>query len=157
MDGSTLRMVQDQAYEESLLRDRGVMERREEEEERKAMQEVLELSRREDDERQLRELAAAVPPEPPVGSDACSLAFRLPDGSRIQRRLMRSDTIGLLRRVVASQRAAGASVPNRFAIVMDYPRRRFDDDAQTLESAGMWPRAAINIVELEDESANSNN
>jgi hypothetical protein len=81
--------------------------------------------------------------------NCCALVLRLPDGARVQRRMLRSDSVGTLRRVVASM------VGSRFAIVMDYPRRRFDDDAQTLESAGMWPRAAINIVEVEEEG-NSN-
>lgn len=153
MSDPSLRLVQDQAYEEGLLQDRRLMERREEEEEQNAMREALELSRIEAEERHLRELTASVPPEPPAGgADVCALALRLPDGTRVQRRLLRSDTIGLLRRVVAAQRSSGVSVPARFAIVMDYPRRRFDDDAQTLESAGMWPRAAINIVEVDDDT-----
>jgi hypothetical protein len=152
-----LRMVQDQAYEEGLVRDRSAMEKREEEEEQAAMQQALELSRREDEERQQRALTASLPPEPAAGPDVCALALRLPDGSRVQRRLMRGDTIGLLRRFVAAQRGENTSIPTRFAIVMDYPRRRFDDDGLTLESAGMWPRAAINVVEVEDEGHNDNN
>jgi hypothetical protein len=50
---------------------------------------------------------------------------------------------------VRAQRATVPAVPPHFAIQMDFPRRRFDDDQQTLLSAGMWPRAAINIVEEE--------
>ena len=151
-----LRAAQDQAYEESLLRDRRREEEREQrelQEEDEAMAAAMELSRREEAERQTRLLARSLPAEPPEGAEGvCALAVRLPDGARLQRRLLRGDTVGLLRRWVAAQRATAPGVPASFAIVMDYPRRRFDDDEQTLLSAGMWPRAAINIVEDEHDN-----
>ncbi len=152
MDDATLRLVQDQAYEEGLQRDRQREEEREAQEEEEAMREAMEVSRREEDERQIRQLQQLIPAEPAEGGEnVCSLALRLPDGSRLQRRLLRDDTVGLLRCWVRAQRAAHPGVPKNFAIVMDYPRRRFDDDSQTLQSAGMWPRAAINVVEDDEQ------
>jgi FAS-associated factor 2 len=146
---SHLREAQDQAYAESLLEDQQRMQEREEEEEMEAMKEALELSIAEEKERQQKALEKAVKPEPAEGEEGvCVLAVRCPDGSRLQRRLLREDTIGNLRDWLRTQTDV---VPARFTVAMDYPRREFRDMSQTLEAAGMYPRAAINVLAVEDE------
>ena len=78
--------------------------------------------------------------------------MRLPDGTRMHRRLLEDDTIGTLRNWVKLQKLdKGDAVPDSFSIVMDYPRRQFDNDLMTLKEAGMSPRAAIIIHSLDDE------
>ncbi len=68
--------------------------------------------------------------------------------------MLADHTIGILRNFVRAHllQEGGAErlAATRVTITMDYPRRRFDDDAATLRSAGMCPRAAVLIV-LEDE------
>lgn len=144
-----MREMQDEAYAQSLLEDRQRMQEREAEEELEAMKEAMEMSLQEEKERQRLALEAAVKPEPAEGEEGvCVLAVRLPDGSRLQRRLLRQDTIGNLRDWLRTQTDV---VPERFIIAMDYPRREFRDESQTLEDAGMFPRAAINVLAVEDD------
>lgn len=40
--------------------------------------------------------AERLPPEPAAGADSCRVAFRLPDGSRVQRNFSKADTVATL-------------------------------------------------------------
>jgi hypothetical protein len=118
-------------------------------EEEKEVLHAIHLSKQEVVERELASLQATIPPEPPANAEGvCTLAIRLPSGDRVHRRLLAHHTIGDLRSFVRCQRVefGELAVPANFVIVMDYPRRQFDDDTMTLRDAGMCPRAAVIIL-----------
>lgn len=149
----SLRDEQDQAYLESLLQDKRKEERRLEEEEEGALLKAIEMSKQDSIEYERRRLRASLTAEPPEGAEGvCVLAIRLPNGVKVQRRMLAEDTIGALRTFVAAQRLDHPdAIPDEFHIVMDYPRRQFDDDSVTLRAAGMCPRAAVNILSASTE------
>lgn len=72
----------------------------------------------------------------------------LADGQRVVRRLHSTNTIGDIRDFVrVLQLDLGAeAVPDQFTVAMDFPRRHFTNNAQTLREAGMFPRAAVRIL-----------
>lgn len=97
----TLRRQQDEAYEQSLLADEE--KERQRQRERDAARQVLEAEerarrdvelRKEEIARQKIELANLVPPEPPADSaDAIAVVFKLPNGTRLERRFQQTNSI----------------------------------------------------------------
>lgn len=99
----TLRAQQDVAYEESLKADREKeRKRREEREEKERIErEILEAQATEERRRELKELVKLelvhrVPSEPAEDdSDALSIVFKLPNGMRITRRFLKSNSLNV--------------------------------------------------------------
>ncbi|CAI7884702.1 unnamed protein product [Closterium sp. NIES-53] len=124
----------DEEYFKSLIADQEKEEaaRRKEEEERQRQQQEEqqrqdELRRqREEEEEEQRQLAAkeaSLPLEPAAGEKgAITLMLRLPDGSRLSRRFLTSDTLQTLFDYVdVSKRVK----PNTYTIARQFPRRVF--------------------------------
>ncbi|CAI5482153.1 unnamed protein product [Closterium sp. Yama58-4] len=126
---------QDEEYFKSLIADQEKEEaaRRKEEEERQRRQQEEqerqdELRRqREQEEEAQRQLAAkeaALPVEPAAGEEgAITLMLRLPDGSRLSRRFLISNTLEALFDYVDVSRRVK---PNTYTIARQYPRRVFE-------------------------------
>ena len=96
--------------------------------------------------------AAALPPEPDAGPDACTVIVRMPDGPRVTRRFAKSMTLAVVRGWVES-----SSPPERpmasFELVSNYPRF-VGTEANTgisLEEAGLHPQATFFVKEAQAE------
>eukprot|EP00741_Cyanophora_paradoxa_P001938 tig00000523_g1877.t1 len=91
-----------------------------------------------------RALAAAarekeLPPEPAPEDPAASLVVvRLPNGSRAQRRFPKDATLGTLYGFVESK-----GYPDVARLVQNLPRKVFERSDETLEAAGLYPRAML--------------
>lgn len=77
--------------------------------------------------------------EPPKDQDATEIVFRLPDGSRIQRRFRRSSSVEAVINFLSSQ---GISM-NSHVLMATLPPRRFENPAQSLEEAGLFPSTTL--------------
>ncbi|KAI8477049.1 MAG: ubiquitin fusion degradation protein UFD1-domain-containing protein [Monoraphidium minutum] len=88
------------------------------------------------------EKEAALPPEPPPASPHAALAFRLPDGGRLQRRFAPADALAALFDFVDSQ-GGGGLWPGEYRLVSAFPRRVVEPPAPggggsgSLEDAGL--------------------
>ena len=96
--------------------------------------------------------AAALPPEPDAGPDACTVIVRMPDGPRVSRRFAKATTLAVVRGWVES-----SSPPERpmasFELVSNYPRF-VGTEANTgisLEEAGLHPQATFFVKEAQAE------
>jgi hypothetical protein len=84
-----------------------------------------------------------VPPEPAEGAaGALVLAFRLPDGARLSRRFLQSDSVAAAVSYVAQQmRASGAlSEQQSVALATQFPSRVLQDADATLLDVGVQDR-----------------
>ena len=133
-----IRRQQDQDYEKSLEADRAKErekqeERRRKESEERAKQEALAAAaRRQQQLATLRiQLRDNLPPEPsPEETDVVRILIKLPDGSRLERRFKRTDSIRTLYQFVYSHDAA----PTRFQVVSNFPRKELPCVSPTPEN-----------------------
>jgi UBX domain len=77
------------------------------------------------------------------------LTLRMPDGSRLLRRFVATDTLGLVRRVVAQSADPPATALSDVRLTANFPTAVFESDEQTLEEAGLCPRGAL-FVHIDD-------
>jgi len=86
----SIRVMQEQEYQEALDQDRR-KEQALEKEKRRVQEEEDAVRKKEDDHKQMiQELSDSLPPEPAVGSPGvAALMIRLPDGQRCTRRFLR--------------------------------------------------------------------
>lgn len=107
------------------------------------------LKQQEREERWER-LSQALPPEPTPGPDVTTVLVRTPDGTRKERRFLRSDRISLLFDFVDSGPCGGAE-PGGYNLVMLYPKRVFTlsgDGCTTLHEAGITGRQESLLIEI---------
>lgn len=124
-----IRRQQDQDYQQSLEADRAkerqkAEERRKREEEERAKQQAIHaITRRKEQMMALRtQLRDSLPPEPdPAAADdqQVKILIKLPDGTRLERRFTRDQSIRQLYQFVYSHDSA----PLSFQIVSNFPRR----------------------------------
>ena len=104
-------------------------------------------------ERRLR-AAAALPAEPDASdTDAISVAVRCPDGTRVQRRFLRSAPLAALFGAVEASAYDGLPEGDSFTLALSYPRRVFRradaaDGSRSLLDAGLAGRQEALFVEL---------
>ena len=104
-------------------------------------------------ERRLR-AAAALPAEPDASDmDAISVAVRCPDGTRVQRRFLRSAPLAALFGAVEASAYDGLPEGDSFTLALSYPRRVFRradaaDGSRSLLDAGLAGRQEALFVEL---------
>jgi len=84
-------------------------------------------------------------PEPPASADTTHLAFRLPNGNRIMRRFLKTQTIKDVFLFLASEKISFEKHLLRTAV----PRLIFDDPEQSLIEAGLFPTATLLIEETQ--------
>lgn len=123
-----------------------------EEIERKAVQEKQQKDR----EAAAEQLRDALPDEPAENDpNACTVHFRLPDGSQtIQRRFLRTDKIQLLYDYIYS---LGTEIgyeghAGHFTIIQNLPKKIFEDMESTLEAEGLYPRCKLYVRENSQSS-----
>jgi hypothetical protein len=104
-------------------------------------------------ERRLRAVAA-LPAEPDASDmDAISVAVRCPDGTRVQRRFLRSAPLAALFGAVEASAYDGLPEGDSFTLALSYPRRVFRradaaDGSRSLLDAGLAGRQEALFVEL---------
>ena len=156
--GMGLRDLQDQAYAESLLEDRRKRDEAERQEEEELIAVAVAASLAEEHEREARVLASQVPATPQALEPACSLAVRLPDGRRLERRFFPDATIEQVH--IWLQVELGNQCPSPLLLAMDYPRRLFTNLSLSLHQVGWCPRAALIVLDNsplpDDDLSNSN-
>lgn len=154
----SLRAQQDEAYEQSLRADEEKERRRQEqlEEVRKA-QEAEENERKAEERRkeeiaQLKiDLADRVPSEPPPDSpNAVSVVFKLPNGARIERRFLSTDSL----QDVYNYLFCHPSSPDEFEITTNFPKRILYardrvEDTKTLSEVGLKNREVLFVNDLD--------
>jgi len=80
-----------------------------------------------------------------MGVTTTNIAFRLSDGSRIQRRFLRSDHAAILFDYLDS--AQQALVGTNYVLVSTVPKRTIkrQDPNETLEALGLVPQAMLHV------------
>jgi len=123
----SLRQQQDEAYLLSLKADQE-KEKKKQEEQRKLREEEKERTRKIDDEmKRIEDLknqktiaAKTLKKEPPTGHpDAIRTVIKLPNGTRLERRFLKTDSLSHLYQFVFSH----AEAPNVFDIATNFPKR----------------------------------
>ncbi|XP_055386441.1 FAS-associated factor 2 [Condylostylus longicornis] len=156
----TLRQQQDEAYELSLKADQEKERRKEQEKEecRKA-QEAEEARIRAEQEKKDEiarlkiELATRVPSEPPKDSpDAIHVVFKLPNGARIERRFLNTDSLIDVYYYIFCH----PSSPDTFEITTNFPKRVLytkestqNYQKQSLHEAGLKNREVLFVNDLD--------
>ncbi len=159
-EDAQLREEQNREYQEALLADqmreierneREERERREREEmeERVRLEEAKEQSRLEDAKSILEKSGG----EPPVGTKVgvARMRFTLPNGKKVDRRFLSSDTIEVLRAFLTLHfDESGVEIKN-FGLSTNFPKKTFseDDNKLTLEEAGLAPQAVVMVQDLD--------
>lgn len=151
------KILQDRLYsslsirqeQESALRE---AERIAQEREAKAQAEAQRKQQEEELQRlqiqQRQQLKAAkrelVGPEPADSPDIVKIAFRMPDGSKIQRNFGKTDTVGRLYDFIDSlEEEVGV-----YELATSFPSHSLDNRDNTLEGEGLYPRAVLHIRQI---------
>ncbi|XP_049814311.1 FAS-associated factor 2 [Schistocerca nitens] len=156
----TLRQQQDQAYLESLRADEEKERRRCQERERLAdeersrrEQEQAERNRLEEIRRQKVEFMNRIPDEPEKNHpDAVHIVIKLPDGTRLERRFLRSHTLDAVFYYIFCH----PSSPVSFEVATNFPKRVLQCSPgaegtakQTLAEAGLIRREVLFVYDLD--------
>ncbi len=137
----TLRQQQDLAYEQSLRADQEKERKKQEElaEQKRAQQaleeEKLAAERKKTLIEELKmELAMSVPSEPQENAtDAISIVFKLPNGMRITRRFLTSDSLVVIHNFIFCHPDA----PDHFEITQNFPKRVLNCGKLNLDGIGI--------------------
>lgn len=79
--------------------------------------------------------------EPDPGSEAAQVVFRLPDGSKLTRRFLKTATVSSLHLFLDSQETP---LPP-YDIMTSFPSRSLSDQTQSLEAEGLAPQALLHV------------
>lgn len=146
-----IRDEQDRAFRQSLAEDeekqrKAIEEERKQREEGERIQKEEQLRKRKLEEKQKRKerLRQSLPPEPELSDGVSQLVIRLTDGSRIQRRFKKTDTLGNVFDFVDS---SPSEINGEYDLVTNFPRRVFSERTMTLEQAGLYPHGALFVQE----------
>ncbi|KAG9339301.1 hypothetical protein JZ751_023855 [Albula glossodonta] len=154
-----LRQQQDEAYLESLRADqekerrkRAEQEQRRQEEELARQSVLAEERRRRTLEEEKERKSECLPPEPPLDDpDAVKIVFKLPNDSRVERRFLFTQSLTVIHDFLFSLK----ETPEKFQIVMNYPRRILpclptedQPNPPTLKEAGL-SRTATSLKTVE--------
>nr|WMH04084.1 ubiquitin regulatory X domain containing protein 8 [Sinonovacula constricta] len=123
----SLRQQQDEAYQQSLLADQEKERKKREEKEREQQEEERLKKLKEDHSKMLEEreqrkeqLRCDIPEEPPADSPDCvAVVLKLPDGTRIGRRFLKTQSLKYLYYFTFCHEKC----PDDFHIVTNFPRR----------------------------------
>lgn len=159
-----LREEQEERYHAALEAEADRHRRDEAEAERKELEDAIHLSREYGKELSVQEARARMErhPEPPAPTTPAErravtmLRFTLPDGTRVERRFLPSDTIAVLRDYLLTVLADLElhDLAHAFDFGSTLTRRIFQttDDPKTLADAGLHPQAVIFVSSRVDES-----
>jgi len=145
-----IREEQDQAYNLALREDqerhqKAQEDERKEREAKEAAEREDQLRKRKAEEKQKRKerLRASLPSEPETGDGISNLVVRLTDGSRLQRRFKKTDTL----KIVFDYVECNQEYDGEFDLVTNFPRKIFTDRSLSLEEAGLYPHASLFVQE----------
>jgi len=151
-------VVRDRSRQEQIQREREEVERVQEErrmEERQREQEernrILQEEKRKEEElsrkKDLQELKALtrgqLSPEPPASADSCSIMLRLSNGRKVARRFNKTDTLQELFNFVFAEEETELE----YDLTTHFPKKTFSNPDQTFEEAGMFPKATLFVDE----------
>lgn len=153
-----LKDTQKEELEAAMEADRIKLEKMKEKAEEVKQQQLEEVKKQEQQEQAAKykklkaeELKKKLPEEPSEDNpDACTVQFRLPDGSEsIQRRFLKSDKVQTLYDYIHSLAADEEfeGYTGEFDIIQNFPKKVFDDMESTLEKEGLHPRSKLYIKE----------
>ena len=111
----------------------------------KAEAEAAERVKQEEKDRRVKAAQARLSVEPAAGPTATNIAFRLADGSRVQRRFLRSDHAAILFDYLDS--AQPTLTGTAYQLVSTVPKRTLkrEEGEQTLEALGFVPQAMLHV------------
>lgn len=150
----SLRAQQDVAYQQSLLadqekeRERREARQRQQEAEENHMRRLLEEEeQKEEIERQKQRLLEQIPDEPEVSHpDSVHLVIKLPSGSRLERRFLKTHSLQDLHNFVFCH----PSAPDNFEIATNFPKRVLQCRSQeTFDVAGIKQKEVLFVYDLE--------
>jgi hypothetical protein len=91
-------------------------------------------------------LASEIPEEPPLSSpEVCALVLRLPDGKRIERRFLETETIETVTKFVQLQ----IDPLRTFRLAIPLPYQPLTESSATLKQAVQTKKAVLIIEELD--------
>lgn len=100
-----------------------------------------------------RKKSMTLPNEPEEkDADACHIVFRMPlNGERISRRFLKSEKIQVLYDFLESlgEQLQLEDNSKDFEIIQSMPRKVYTDREQSLGEAGLFPRAMLQIKEID--------
>jgi hypothetical protein len=145
-----LREKQEQEYQESLMMDQQKERQRRESEEDELLAAAMKKSEEEAEEaakravEEAKQAALAMVPTEPAPSDAgvTTIAFRMTDGSRIQRRFIESNQI---KHLIAFIEAEGTNM-DELQLMTNFPKKIYSDPEQTLKDAGLCPDGMLIVA-----------
>ena len=155
-----IRQEQDAAFQETLRLDqererlkREAEEAKKREEEEERAREQAEVDRKASIQRQKIQLASEVPEEPSVEvAEAVRIVIKLPEGQRLERRFLRSQSLKYLYYYVFSH----PDSPDEFDITTNFPRKVLEckpmadgTDPLTFEEAGLGKSTMLFVNDLE--------
>lgn len=155
-----IRQEQDAAFQETLRLDqererlkREAEEAKKREEEEERAREQAEVDRKASIQRQKVQLASEVPEEPSVEvAEAVRIVIKLPEGQRLERRFLRSQSLKYLYYYVFSH----PDSPDEFDITTNFPRKVLEckpmadgTDPLTFEEAGLGKSTMLFVNDLE--------
>mmetsp|Transcript_8129 Transcript_8129/g.10771 ORF Transcript_8129/g.10771 Transcript_8129/m.10771 type:complete len:452 (+) Transcript_8129:91-1446(+) len=155
-----LRQEQDAEYHATLQADRlrqaelqAERERKakeeEEERQREEMEKALEISRKLNKEATLKQKKDNLSPEPPQGPDTTRLRLQFPNGAKVDRRFLNSDSLQVVRDYIDIHFGENDIEIENYSISTNYPKRTFEDSQQSLLDSGLHPQAVLYIQDLD--------
>jgi len=138
---------QESEFQRSLEEDkRRERIRKEQEREQQRQQQMRQLTL-EERQKVRQEKAKRVPPEAQLNApDASNIVIRLFDGSRIQRRFRKKDTLQNIYDFCDSRWPENQE-EKRYVLVSNFPRKVFSDKSTTVEQAQLFPQASLFMEE----------
>lgn len=83
-----------------------------------------------------------LPDEPAEGSDNCvNISLRMPDGSRISRRFLKSNNLGHIMNFVKKSKPGTTTV----RLITTFPKKVFEDGKMTIEEAKFSKNETLNV------------
>jgi len=159
-DSQQLRQEQNLEFERALQADREReareqeerlrLERAEDEARNKAeLEAALELSEKLDKEANLKRKRDRLGAEPPAGADTTKLRIMLPNGSKIDRKFLASETIEAVRDFIDVHLGDNDIPIETYSLSTNYPKRAFHNDSETLMEAGLHPQSVLYVQDLD--------
>lgn len=95
-------------------------------------------------QREKEQKRAQLPPEPTDSPDTAQIAFRLPDGAKVQRNFSKQDTVGTLYLFIDTLET---ELPP-YELATSFPSHSLSEKGNSLEREGLWPRAVLHVREV---------
>eukprot|EP00526_Cylindrotheca_closterium_P028649 CAMPEP_0113620502 /NCGR_PEP_ID=MMETSP0017_2-20120614/10451_1 /TAXON_ID=2856 /ORGANISM="Cylindrotheca closterium" /LENGTH=349 /DNA_ID=CAMNT_0000530175 /DNA_START=71 /DNA_END=1120 /DNA_ORIENTATION=+ /assembly_acc=CAM_ASM_000147 len=146
-----LRRQQDEEYQQALVADQ---ERERQKQEMKNIEEVRireeeEKKRKETEQEEERLNKAKLLLRSEPASGGTRIRFVLPSGRKLDRRFLESDTVGALKAFLILHFSENDVDIKNIALSTNFPKKRYDDEDQTLVESGLSPQAVLMVQDLD--------